>query len=110
MGTKYLNKPRGILPRAKGHSLWENVYRFGPRNLTASVNDKYSRYIGGIFRKAVLSPGVRVVEYSEENGYEYETYAIFDPVENTITSNYFGCPSRYWHHVGSTCSVCGLRD
>jgi hypothetical protein len=20
------------------------------------------------------------------------------------------CPDRYWHHVGSTCATCGLKD
>jgi hypothetical protein len=87
-----------------------NVYRFGPRDLVACINDKYSHYIGGILKKAVLKPGARVVEYSEENGYEYETYAIFNPKENTITSNWYGCPNRCSHHVGSTCPVCGLKD
>jgi hypothetical protein len=58
--TKHFDKPRGVLPRAQGYSKWENVFRFGPRDLVASINDKYSRYMGGIFRKAVLNPGVRV--------------------------------------------------
>lgn len=108
--TKIYDKPRGVFPRAEGHSEMKNVYRFGPRDLVASINDKYSRYLGGILKKAVLNPGIRVLEYTEENGYEYETYAIFDPTTNTIESNWFGCPSRYGHHVGSTCSVCGLKD
>ena len=108
--TKYFDKPRGVLPRANGHSESKNVYRFGPRNLVETINAKYSHYIGGILKKAVLNPGVRVTEYCEENGYEYETYAVYDPKENTITSNYYGCPSRCNHHIGSTCSVCGLKD
>ena len=110
MNTVIIGKPpRGVLPRAEGHSEWKNVYKFGPRNLQETINDKYSSYLGGILKQAVLHPGDRVVAYHEENGYECEDYAIYDPAINTITSNSFGCPSRYWHHVGSTCSVCGLK-
>lgn len=104
--TNRIDKPRGLFPKATGYNETMNVYRFGSRDLIQGIED---RCIGGIFRKAVLQPGVRVEEHFEENGYEYTTYAIYDPKENTVTTNYAGCPSRFWHHVGSTCSVCGLH-
>jgi hypothetical protein len=107
----HTDKPRGVLPRAEGHSKWANVYKFGKRNMPQEVEDDiYHTGVGGILKKAILQPNVRVVEYHEENGYEYETYAIFDPVANTVTSNYFGCPRSSSHHIGSTCGCCGLVD
>ena len=109
--TRHYDTPRGVLPRAEGYSKFANEYRFGPRNIAQEVASG-ERFIGigGILKKAVLQPGVRVVEYHEENGYEYETYAIFDAAENMITTNYYGCPRSSSHHVGSTCGCCGLKD
>jgi hypothetical protein len=102
------NPPKNKLPRAKGHDEWKNVYKFGKRDMPKEVaEDKYHTGISGILKQAVLHPGDRVVRYCEENGYEYETYAIYDPVANIITSNYFGCPRSSSHHLGSTCGCCG---
>jgi hypothetical protein len=104
-GTKYFEKPRSVLPRATGPG--ECIFTFGTRDLVADVKGTYYHFIGGILRKAVLSPGVRVTEYFEENGYEYETYAIYHPVDNTIHTNDIRCPNYCHHHLGSTCGVCG---
>jgi hypothetical protein len=27
-----------------------------------------------------------------------------------IQWEFAGCPNRHWHHVGSTCKLCGLKD
>lgn len=105
------NSARNVLPRAKGFSEWKNEYKFGPRNIQTEIKaEVHMQYLGGILKQAVLRPGQRVVQYFEENGYEYETYAIYDPSTNTITSNHFGCPNMCSHHIGSTCGVCGLKD
>lgn len=104
------DQPKNKLPRATGHDKWKNEYRFGPRNVRAGVVERNNSYLGGILKQAVLNPGKRVVMYNEENGYEYETYAIYDPAENNIITNWYGCPSSSGHHIGSTCGVCGLKD
>jgi hypothetical protein len=107
----FTDKPLGKLPRAKGHDQWQNEFKFGQLNMAVVVEDKFSALgLTQLMRKAIRNPGVRMVRYNEENGYEYETYAIFDLGTNTLTTNHFSCPRSYGHHVGSTCSMCGLKD
>ena len=111
MMTVYTDKPRGILPFAKKNSEFKNVYNFGKRDLSALVEDKYrSLGITQQMREAVRHPGVRITHYHEENGYEFETYSIYDPKTNSIITNWYGCPRSAWHHIGETCDMCGLKD
>jgi hypothetical protein len=110
-GTKYFDKPRNVLPIARGPGHEKDfTFKFGKRDLQKGVKEEFNMYLGGILRKAVLSPGEWVREWFEENGYQYETHAKFDPDTNTILTNYLPCPSRYFHHIGSTCSVCEQKD
>jgi len=109
--TTYTKEPKGILPMASGHKNSTNVYNFGQRPLIEVVENKYSALgLTQQMREAVRNPGVRIVQYHEENGYEYEDYSIYDPKTNTITTNWFGCPRSFNHHIGSTCGMCGLKD
>jgi hypothetical protein len=109
MKTVYTKTPRGILPMATKHSEWKNVYNFGKRNILSLIESRdTSLGITQQMREAIRNPGVRQVHYQEENGYEYETYAIYDPKTNSITTNWIGCPRSAWHHIGDTCNMCGL--
>lgn len=109
--TKYFEKPRNILPVASCSSHeFDHTFKFGPRDLQKDAVDEFYHYLGGILRKAVLSPGEWIREWFEENGYQYESHAKYDSETNTIQTNYICCPSSAWHHIGSTCSVCGLKD
>jgi hypothetical protein len=110
--TKFFKTPPNRLPVARGGSehKFDHTFRFGKRDLVANVNDKYSHYLGGILKQAVLKPGKWVRRWFEENGYQYEDHAKYDPKTNTIQTNDICCPSVCWHHVGSTCGVCGQKD
>ena len=102
-----MNKtPKGVFHLVKGSPEFQNVYSFGDRDLCCA----YDTYLNWMYKEAVQKPGEQVVYYHEENGYEYEYYAVFDPITNTITTNFSHCPSYCSHHVGSTCPVCGMKD
>lgn len=111
MMTKFYDSPPNRLPIARGYSNDnDHTFHFGKRDLVARINDEYSFYLGGILKKAVQNPGVWIRRWFEENNYQYEDHAKYDPETNTIQTNDIRCPSSAWHHVGSVCDVCGLKD
>jgi hypothetical protein len=111
MTIKFFDTPPNRLPiaRGSGHD-HDHTFQFGKKDLVKDVNNEYYQYLGGILKQAVLKPGKWIRRWFEENGYQYEDHAKFDPETNTIQTNYISCPSSYNHHVGDTCKVCGLKD
>ena len=109
MFIQYTDKPKGVLKQSKGMADWE--LNMGKRTRVELLEEGIGLSLLGMFlRKAVANPGVLQVRYHEENGRcEFEDRAIYDPVTNIITTNLF-CPVSYHHHVGQTCSMCGLKD
>ena len=104
MQTHYTDKPLSRLPLTKGMA--DSVLNFGARSKDALL---VTGTLPSFMRQAIQNPGVLQVRYHEENWYEYEDRATYDPENNTMTTNLY-CPFSYGHHVGSTCSCCGQKD
>jgi hypothetical protein len=101
----FTDKPVGKLPLS--HGLGPMTLKMGERDVEAMRS-----LLPSFLMQAVSNPGVTQFRYHEEtgNGYEYEERAIYNLDENTILTNAGACPRMYNHHVGSTCSVCGMVD
>jgi hypothetical protein len=94
---------RGVLPFATERRQLEYTYKLGksPRQ----TNPMRQRHF--MYRLALDSPGEKVVRYREDDGYEYEYWAIYDEEHNAIRTNIPGCPHQYNHHLYMTCPTCG---
>lgn len=103
IGMGFTSKPVGRLPRATG--MGDSVYTFGARSRASIIF-----LLGGIHLDAFNHPGETFRRYFEENGYEYEERATYDKATNTLTTNAGGCPVYYLHHIGHTCTMCGMKD
>jgi len=107
----YTDKPKGRLPLARGHNESENVFNFGNLDLPEYIKNPYhSLHISQHIRRAIENPNTRIIRYFEENGYEYCDWAEYKPYDNTVHTNDIRCPRYFAHHLGSTCSMCGLKD
>lgn len=105
MSPKFYDEPKNRLPRASG--LRDEVLSLKGRDI------EYLKKPGGVgwfFKRALENPGVTVRTYFEENGYEYEWRATWNPETMELRTNRGGCPFAYSHHIGSTCSCCGQKD
>lgn len=74
---------------------------------------EYKWYPGGLhwlWRKAMENPGEVQVWTFKEGPYQFTKIAIFDLENKVMNTNLAGCPSSTSHHIGSTCSVCGMKD
>jgi len=99
---------KGKLPFASGHASKGWTLNFKGRDLSKEVRKKYNP-LPHLFNQAIDNPGVKQSYFFEENGYEYEAHATWDPETQTMLTNQV-CPYRYGHHVGSICSCCGQKD
>jgi len=71
--------------------------------------NKYGNFLPMIMQKAIFNPGVRQSYFFEENGYEYEKHATWNPKTETMYTTMY-CPYYYNYHIGSYCSCCGQKD
>jgi hypothetical protein len=78
---------------------------------------EYGKYVTGIhwmWKMAMDNPGEWIVyDYWEESyGRKriYRKWSRFNEDTGIMETNWSGCPRRVGHHVGSTCSVCGMKD
>jgi len=100
MRIDYTEQPKNELPRATGMT---NELNYKHTDIENGLNP------GWLYKLAFASPNVRISRYHEENGYEYETFAIWNPeTKIMVTSRY--CTHSSGHHIGSTCGVCGQKD
>ena len=62
--------------------------------------------------QAILNPGTLVkTPVKRENGYTYEGAVCYTAPFLTVygMGHDIACPVRYSHHIGSTCTCCGLK-
>ena len=90
-------QPKNELPRAKkGY----NDLNYKHTDIENGLNT------GWLYKLAFASPNVEISRFFEENGYEYEMFATWNPETRIMrTSEY--CTNVHHHHLGSTCGVCG---
>ncbi len=101
----YTDQPKNKLPRATG--MGDSQFKLNDK----SVKDMLAKYsmIPSRWKEAIQNPGETLRMYHEENGYEYEHRVRYDPETNSIWSTDY-CPFAFGHHLGQTCSCCGLVD
>ena len=88
----------------------QSVYKMGNRK-----PDKWNHW-HWFMQKAMEKPG-ELVSYTHKEGFNkerlYTIYMEYDQETNTFYQygHYFvPCPSRFNHHLGSTCGTCGMVD
>ena len=92
-------QPKNKLPRAEVSSSGLNYKEIDIEN---GLNP------GWLYKLAFTQPNVKVNRYFEENGYEYEMFAIWNP-ETRIMETTLPCTHSPWHHIFQTCKVCGQK-
>jgi hypothetical protein len=102
---------KGVLPFASAHNEFDNAFDLTryQGQIALGRNHQLAPFLlfYHLFWDAIENPSQRQSEFFEENGYEYETYAEYDPDTCIMHTNYPACPHRDYHHIHQTCPVCG---
>ena len=100
MRVDLTEQPKNELPRANTGT---NELNYKNSDIENGLNP------GWLYKLAFATPNVRISRYFEENGYEYELFANWNPETRIMeTSRY--CTNVSGHHLGQTCGVCGQKD